>query len=241
MSYRRRRRLAVLGAAAVGPACMASPSDDGDAGGPCAPAAKGSGCFSAQGEPLPYEIDAPVEGELTAVGTPAPDHCDVAIWGPGSGESVTFQVTEASGRIVDVQIDAGGLDAYLAAHPLVVGEPVRIDLMRACYDVQGEETAFRWLRDGRLAAAVVNLGDVPGVDIRWLPEVVEPERDSCCVVHVSGARVAVEDTSADVEVAPGCAVEADGLTISNIGYFGYEDLGCCNALGGPYVTVVARP
>jgi hypothetical protein len=136
----------------AGPIGDARPAPD--AGPPCAPAALGYACFTAQGEPLPYEFDAPLEGEITAVGTPEADHCDLTVWGQGSGEFVTFQVTEASGRILDVKIDAGGLDAYLDAHPLVVGEPVHIDAVRVGYDIQGEATGFRWLRDGRLAAAV---------------------------------------------------------------------------------------
>ncbi len=223
----------------AGPIGDARPAPD--AGPPCAPAVLGYACITAQGEPLPYEIDAPLEGELTAIGTPEADHCDLTVWGQGSGEFVTFQITEASGRILDVKIDAGGLDAYLDAHPLVVGEPVHIDGVRVGYDIQGEATGFRWLRDGRLAAAVLNRGRVTGLTVSPLAEVGEPTTGDCCVIHQFGARIGVEGAGVEVDVAPGCAVEAGGLTISNLSYEEYDDLGCCNALGGPYVTVVARP
>jgi hypothetical protein len=293
MYGRRRRTLGALGAAAMFPACVASPSasaerdtdaapvggqggaqplhdsspiggtqpvadaeltrdvlpalDIGlmggtqpDAGPHCAPAALATACITAQGEALRFEFQLVVVGEVTAMGTAAPENCDFVVWGGSAGEAVTFQVTEASGRILDVQIDAGGLDAYLAAHPLSVGEPVQLDLAHLVRN--GMTSGLRWLRDGELVVAALN-GAPPltGLTVTRLAEVGEPSGGGGCLLHQFGARIAVDGTGVEVDVAPGCAVEAEGLTISNVSYDVYEDLGCCNAFSGPYVTVVARP
>ena len=301
MYGRRRRTLGALGAAAMLPACVASPSasaegdtdaapvggqggagghggapvlDTGltggtqpvpdagpiggtqpvpdagpiggtqpvpDAGPSCAPPVPVNACITARGEPLPFEFDTVLEGEVTAVGTPEADHCDLEIWGQPPGESVTLEVTEASGRILDVKIKAGGLDAYLDAHPLVVGEPVRFDARRDSFESQGDTAGLRWLRGNALAVAVASGGRVTGLNITPLAEVGEPIESGCCVEHQFGVHIGVEGTGVEVDVPPACSTVAEGLTISNFSYVQYDDLGCCNALGGPYVTVVARP
>jgi hypothetical protein len=210
-----------------------------DAGPSCAPAVQVGACIGAEGEPLPYEAEASLQGEVTAIGGGPPENCDFQVWGgPSGGESVTFQVTEASGRILDVQIEAGGLDAYLAAHPLAVGEPVQLDVARRSHEGQGETSALRWLRGEALAALALDHEPLDGVSITPIAEVAVSEGD-CCRSHDFSARIAVG--GAEVELAPGCSTVAAGLTISNVSYSELDDLGCCNALGGPVVSVVARP
>lgn len=208
-----------------------------DAGPACAPAQTAWFCVSEVGAELPWELDERLEGTVASLEAAGEDCAfDLAVGGRG-GSTAAFQLQTEAGRVLSVHVSAE-LEAYLAAHPLAIGEPVRLHLRREEFGIAGAAMSALWTRGDRIVAGATSESTLDGVRVGRGREVATRE-DDCCVVHEYVADIRAGDAA--VSVPPGCRAETEGLTISNVSFASYEDLGCCNALGGPSVTVVARP